>query len=285
MRTLRLALIAPVAVLISCGGGSSSTTSEASSTSTVAGTDALQGDGSSSTQISPVVDCKVEFVSIDPWTPTLWDAAGYCWGADRKVIVDIIIEMNPQIDPMNLRWNQIIKLPQDYSRYEANRTRRYKVGDTGPGGGVIVYVDLVGFDNSSGGDTSIGVMCLTGTCHYLEMAPTEIVGHYLFDEARLAAESLSTATADNWVLPSKDALNELCKYVFGDTKNVICNDNGRGGVSLSLSGFSNHLGYWSISTSGGDNCTLISTQSFRDGSQSEDCPNNGYYGVYPVRAF
>ena len=69
----------------------------------------------------PVIDCNVVAVSIDPWTPTIWDAAGYCWGADRRVIVDIIIEMNPQLDPMNLQTNQIIMLPQGNSRNEANK--------------------------------------------------------------------------------------------------------------------------------------------------------------------
>ena len=69
----------------------------------------------------PVLDCNVAAVSIDPWTPTIWDAAGYCWGADRRIIVDIIIEMNPQIDPMNLQPNQIIMLPQGNSRNETNR--------------------------------------------------------------------------------------------------------------------------------------------------------------------
>ena len=81
----------------------------------------------------------------------------------------------------------------------------YKVGDTGPGGGIIVYVDEAGFDNSSGGDTSIGVMCLTGTCHYLEMAPTVLEGDFAWSDAINAAENYSTAITDDWVLPSKDA--------------------------------------------------------------------------------
>ena len=69
----------------------------------------------------PVLDCNVSAAFVDAWTPTIWDAAGYCWGADRRVIVDIIIEMNPQLDPMNLQTNQIIMLPQGNSRNETNR--------------------------------------------------------------------------------------------------------------------------------------------------------------------
>jgi len=64
----------------------------------------------------PVLDCEVSITLVDPWTPTIWDAAGYCWGADRRVIVDIIIEMNPHLDPMHLQQNQIIILPQGNSR-------------------------------------------------------------------------------------------------------------------------------------------------------------------------
>ena len=261
MRSMRWVLIGVVAVLLSCGGGSSSTTSEASSTSTVAGTDALQGDGSSSTQISPVVDCNVAHVSIDPLTPTLWDAAGYCWGADQKVIMDIIIEMNPQIDPMNLRWNQIIKLPQDYSRYEANRTRRYKKGDTGPGGGIIVYVDEAGFYNS--GEGSIGAMCMRGTCHYLEMALSDLEGQYSWDDAMVAAEAFSTPSANDWLLPSQDAL--LLIYRFS---------------SRGVGGFSPDY-YWSSSE--GD-VNFAWSQRFKDGWQFYFFKYSPYY-VRPVRAF
>lgn len=69
----------------------------------------------------PVLDCNVSARFVDPWTPTIWDAAEHCWGADRRIIVDIIIEMNPQLDPINLQPNQIIMLPQGNSRNEANR--------------------------------------------------------------------------------------------------------------------------------------------------------------------
>ena len=262
--TLRWVLVVAVAILVSCGGGSSSTTSDASSTSTVAGTDALQGDGSSSTQISPVVDCKVENVSIDPLTPTLWDAAGYCWGADRKVIVDIIIEMNPQMDPMNLRWNQIIKLPHGNSRIKA--CCGYAVGDTGPGGGIIVFKDEAGFDNSSGDPTSIGAMCLKVTCHYLEMAPTDLAGKFSWLGALNSSTTFSTPSANDWFLPSKDALNEMCKYAFGDTVNSVCNKSGVGGLLNSVGGFSDFY-YWSTDekVEGIDRYALW--QSFSDGSR------------------
>ena len=277
MRTMRWILAGALAVLISCGGGSSSTTSEASSTSTVAGTDALQGDGSSSTQISPVVDCNAADVSINPLTPTLWDAAGYCWGADRKVIVDIIIEMNQHLDPMHLQQNEIIILPKGNARDKT--MGRAVVGDTGPGGGIIVYVDVAGFDNSSGDPTSIGAMCLKITCHYLEMAPTDLEGSYWWDEASVAAEAFSTSSANDWVLPSKDALNAMCKYAFGDMVNAICNDDGNGTFTNSVGGFSPDW-YWSSSEV--DN-NFVWNQLFYTGRQVQS--KNSTSIVRPVRAF
>lgn len=59
----------------------------------------------------PVLDCIANSANVDAGTPTIWDAAGYCSGADRRVIVDIIIGMNPHLDPMHLQTNQTIKLP------------------------------------------------------------------------------------------------------------------------------------------------------------------------------
>jgi hypothetical protein len=72
-----------------------------------------------------------------------------------------------------MRWALIGVVAVLVSSAGAEREVAYNVGDTDPGGGIIVYVDEAGFNNSSGGDTSIGAMCVTGTCHYLEMAPTE----------------------------------------------------------------------------------------------------------------
>ena len=156
----------------------------------------------------------------------------------------------------------------------------YKVGDTGPGGGIIVYVDKAGFNNSSGDDTSIGAMCLTGTCHYLEMAPTDLEDGYTSTEAINAAENYSTATADDWVLPSKDALNAMCKYAFGDTVNSRCNNRGVGGLSNSVGGFSDFY-YWSSSQRDSGDAWL---QNFDGGNQYNGSGGAPYY-VRPVRAF
>ena len=157
----------------------------------------------------------------------------------------------------------------------------YKVGDTGPGGGTIVYVDEAGFDNSVEDDKSIGAMCMTGTCHYLEMAPTDLGREYSWGKAIVAAEAFSTSSANDWILPSKDALNEICKYAFGDTVNVVCNDNGEGSLPLRLGGFSTYYTYWSSSEAGGNGAWF---QYFLNGDQANHYKDLTRY-VRPVRAF
>ena len=137
----------------------------------------------------------------------------------------------------------------------------YKVGDTGPGGGIIVYVDEAGFYNSV--DRSIGAMCMRGTCHYLEMALSDLEGQYSWDDAMVAAEAFSTPSANDWLLPSQDAL--LLIYRFSS--------RGGGGFSPDY--------YWS-SSEGDDNYAW--SQRFKDGWQSYYLKYSPYY-VRPVRAF
>ena len=122
----------------------------------------------------------------------------------------------------------------------------YNVGDTGPGGGIIVYADEAGFDYSGSDSESIGAICPTETCRYIEMALTDLEGQYSWDDAIAAAAAFSTPSANDWVLPSKDALNEMCKYAFGDTSNRKCNDEGNSRFTNSVGGFSNDE-YWSSS--------------------------------------
>lgn len=156
----------------------------------------------------------------------------------------------------------------------------YKVGDTGPGGGIVFYVDETGFDNSDGDTTSIGAVCLIETCEYLEMAPEDLAGQYFWKDAIVASEKFSTPAADDWVMPSMDALNEMCKFAFGDTVNVICNESGSGEFTKRFGGFSDGP-YWR-SSEGADNDEW--GQSFVNGFQNYDGMNSKAF-VRPVRAF
>ena len=161
----------------------------------------------------------------------------------------------------------------------------YNVGDTGPGGGIIVYVDESGFDYSGDDNESIGAICPTESCQYIEMAPTDLDRQYSWDDAIAAAEAFSTPSAYDWVLPSKDALNEVCKYAFGDTVNAICNDSGNGAFSNRDGSFVSvkhyHSVYWNSSESTGDGAWA---QSFGYGNQGRN-PQILKHHVRPVRAF
>lgn len=158
----------------------------------------------------------------------------------------------------------------------------YNVGDIGPGGGIIFYVDEAGFSNSDSEETGIGSICLVEKCNYLEMAPTDLQGQYPWDDAMVAAGEFATQSADDWVLPPRDALNVMCKFAFGDTVNDICNNNGAGSLALGDGGFS-PSNYWSSSPMVDD---IAWTQDFLDGVQdgSRKVPEEAYF-VRPVRAF
>jgi hypothetical protein len=136
---------------------------------------------------------------------------------------------------------------------------RYSIGDTGPGGGIVVYVDETGFTSEE------NLMCgWEQVCHYLEMAPRDLDGTYTWYEATKVVLEYSTATANDWLLPSRDALNQICKYAFADTVNVFCNENGLGLFVNSVGGFSQDL-YWTVEQESG---AFSYVQSFYSGVET-----------------
>ena len=186
----------------------------------------------------------------------------------------------------------------------------YQVGQTGPGGGIVFYVHANG--TFACGET------LNQNCTYLEVAPntwnggsadplapwgcdqtpiagadgtaigagrqntTDIVnGCATSGIPALLANDLTLGGQSDWFLPSKDELNALCKWAFGDTVNAICNNDGFGGLSLTgVGGFSIDL-YWSSSELSGDDAL---DQNFYIGSQAYN-GKDLTESVRPVRAF
>jgi hypothetical protein len=142
-----------------------------------------------------------------------------------------------------------------------------RVGDTGPGGGIVFYVSTSAFDGSA--DSTCG-----STCRYLEAAPNTWSGG-LADPLQIWSEALDAALGytrtvsgtsyTDWFLPSKDELNSL--YLAKTTV---------GGFVLDY--------YWSSTVNSG---TTAWSQLFSDGRQNAldrfPVPDKAY--VRPVRAF
>jgi hypothetical protein len=195
----------------------------------------------------------------------------------------------------------------------------YVVGNTGPGGGLVFYVQ------ASGGTFPCGVT-LASTCKYLEAAPTSgtaawtdaqykwsgnvttavganaqgvVVGTglknteamVLNDATASKAGTIARAyrgpnTLTDWYLPSKDELNQMCKWNRGvawGSDAFVCTGGTLNSATYgaSTSGFTAN-NYWSSSEFG---TTTANGQQFNAG-------NNGsigkdFTGVYarPIRAF
>jgi hypothetical protein len=207
----------------------------------------------------------------------------------------------------------------------------YEVGDIGPSGGIVFYVQA-----SGGTFTSTGSAC-GSACKYLEAAPSGwivsaspasqtncITAGTSTDDPRCAwsgntsieigsaaqgtaigtghanttaiiAQTNGGSTAGkaatvsrgyqgggktDWFLPSKDELNELCKYAKNTGQavggGIVC----AGGSGADLRGFS-LIDYWSSSEY---DASFTRYQYFRDGGQSNYAKNLVLY-VRPVRAF
>jgi hypothetical protein len=140
-----------------------------------------------------------------------------------------------------------------------------RVGDTGPGGGIVFYVSTSAFDGSA--DSTCG-----STCRYLEAAPNTWSGG-LADPLQIWSVALNAALGytrtvsgtryTDWFLPSKDELNSL--YLAKTT----------------VGGFYDSY-YWSSSEDFANSAWYY--QLFLDGRQGTSSKGNALY-VRPVRAF
>ena len=193
------------------------------------------------------------------------------------------------------------------------------VGVQGPGGGIIVYVDstneMPGYDylEVAPTDASTGVVWSTAVAKCGTAAGTSCQTSYLSDAgtalgyiglgtgraataaivarhtagavtkasyAAGVADAYTTVSASDWFLPSKDELNEVCKYARNTGQaagaGAVCTD----GSSATLRGFASDR-YWSSSETGEANAWY---QNFFNGAQTNANKAATDY-VRPVRAF
>ncbi len=123
------------------------------------------------------------------------------------------------------------------------------VGSTGPGGGVIFFVDLTqpegqryleiaceGWNNSCDGSNDpevqwgcSGVDIGDATGSAIGKGPANTSAILLACQSTTNAAGVVDAYTKNgysdWFLPSKDELNALCKWVHNDNVNTVCNSN------------------------------------------------------------
>jgi hypothetical protein len=202
------------------------------------------------------------------------------------------------------------------------------IGDTGPGGGTILYKSTTSF---ACGPTR------SATCKYLEAAPSlwnggaadpnnrwaqqtpirydqVVVGSsggdtatsqaigwgYRNTRAIVAQGNTNTATSvspiadshtvtvlgvvyDDWYLPSRDELNQMCKWARNQawvSDATACNNSGTLNTGPGASGFSTGY-YWSSSE---HVATMAYPQDFTDGSQAASYKYNYLY-IRPIRSF
>ncbi len=174
------------------------------------------------------------------------------------------------------------------------------VGDMGPGGGPVFYVNEANSEGSkymeaapdgwSGGrDQHAGWGCrgtdipgADGTEIGAGRNDTTaiVTGCATSGIAARLADDYTTVGLTDWFLPDKDELNQLCKYARGQSTTVasrafVCN------ATYSLRPGFAAAGYWSSSQSSASHAWL---QNFDKGKQYENVKDNTLR-VRPVRAF
>ena len=201
----------------------------------------------------------------------------------------------------------------------SNGTTLCAVGVQGPGGGTIVYVDstnempMYDYLEAAPADASTGVVWSTTAARCGTAADTDCQTSFLSDAgtalgyiglgmgraataaivarhdagavaktayAAGAADAYTTATASDWFLPSRDELNEVCKYARNTGQAAGASTECTGGSAPTLRGFASVV-YWSSSEFDAVDAWF---QNFDVEYQSDYNKTYPFY-VRPVRAF
>jgi hypothetical protein len=172
----------------------------------------------------------------------------------------------------------------------------YRVGDVGPRGGTVFYVDMaraagsqfweVGSDLGAAewgcvGTDFGGTLTAIGTG---ESNTAAIMANCLTPGIAARVASASEGGFYDWFLPSKDELNQLCKYARTQSTAVAdqvdrCNNSG-----TLRSGFAGG-NYWSSSQVNSMIFVGANYQYFDDGTQGDARKNDSSLRVRSVRAF
>ena len=189
------------------------------------------------------------------------------------------------------------------------------VGSVGPGGGRVFYVASTPFTCGAN---------LTSSCSYLEAAPTTGVSAWsdgnfkwsgseltrvgttgtaigtglantnaIVSQSNTAGKAASSSQAyrgpnnlTDWFLPSKDELNQMCKWVRGlpwTSDSTLCSSGGLLNSGIGAQGFG-AAAYWSSSEpSVASNAAW--SQGFTNGTQYDSTTKSSTYWVRPIRAF
>ena len=197
----------------------------------------------------------------------------------------------------------------------------YGVGDTGPGGGFVYYVDEAGF--SCGTEFTTTGSPTGGLCHYLEVASAAVWSDPLIAWSgntttsvttsdaigagykNTLAMTLQSSTADksgtasrayagggksDWFLPSKNELNQMCKWARGQawsSNATVCNNTGTlnsATYGASTAGLVESV-YWSSSEVGTSSAWFQYLMGGSLGGNQNTTPKTSAMFVRPVRAF
>jgi hypothetical protein len=170
------------------------------------------------------------------------------------------------------------------------------VGDVGPGGGTIFYVDLVGFNcgiNFTSTGSSNG-----GLCNYLEAAPTTGVNAWTDTTGTWGKTNFSVATSDEIGSGYKNTLAMMSPSNTGQTAGTIARGYMGGGLTdwylpskndlsalystrSTVGGFVGSAYYWS-SSQGNLSNSWLKDFTFNN---YDPAGKTGNYHVRPIRSF